>query len=130
MQEAGITVRHRGCGRSLTCWKSCVPGKFAGGEPNPGHIVMPSLGTTGDRIVTGLKPMSRMAQTRKSLAELASRHAGAPSGVDQRQGRRQGNGRQKHRLSVRTVAAAEAELGIPGASCCDRRYRADGACHG
>jgi phosphoglucosamine mutase len=33
---------------------------------------MPALGTTGDGIVTGLKLMSRMAQTRTSLAQLAS----------------------------------------------------------
>ena len=32
---------------------------------------MPALGTTGDGIVTGLRLMSRMAQTRLSLAALA-----------------------------------------------------------
>lgn len=47
-------------------------GKFALGGEQSGHIVMPSLGTTGDGIVTGLKLMSRMAQTRKTLAELVS----------------------------------------------------------
>jgi phosphoglucosamine mutase len=33
---------------------------------------MPSLGTTGDGIVTGLRLMSRIAQTRRPLRELAS----------------------------------------------------------
>jgi phosphoglucosamine mutase len=33
---------------------------------------MPSLGSTGDGIVTGLRLMTRMAQTGSSLAELAS----------------------------------------------------------
>ena len=33
---------------------------------------MPALGTTGDGIVTGLRLMSRMAQTGRPLRELAS----------------------------------------------------------
>jgi phosphoglucosamine mutase len=33
---------------------------------------MPSLGTTGDGIATGLRLMARMAQTRTSLATLAA----------------------------------------------------------
>ena len=42
-----------------------------GGEQS-GHIVMPALGTTGDGIVTGLRVMSRMAQTGRPLRELAA----------------------------------------------------------
>jgi phosphoglucosamine mutase len=34
--------------------------------------VLPAYGTTGDGIVTGLRLMSRIAQTRKPLAQLAS----------------------------------------------------------
>ena len=34
--------------------------------------MLPELGTTGDGIVTGLQLMSRMAQTKMTLADLAS----------------------------------------------------------
>ena len=46
-------------------------GEYSLGGEQSGHIVMPALGTTGDGIVTGLRLMSRMAQTRSSLAALA-----------------------------------------------------------
>ncbi|TPG34403.1 phosphoglucosamine mutase [Mycolicibacterium hodleri] len=47
-------------------------GKYSLGGEQSGHIVMPSLGTTGDGIATGLRLMARMAQTRSSLASLAA----------------------------------------------------------
>ncbi len=47
-------------------------GEYSLGGEQSGHIVMPALGTTGDGIVTGLRLMSRMAQTRTPLAALAS----------------------------------------------------------
>lgn len=71
MREAGITVRTTGVGDRYVL-EELRAGKFALGGEQSGHIVMPSLGTTGDGIVTGLKLMSRMAQTRKTLAELVS----------------------------------------------------------
>ena len=46
-------------------------GEYSLGGEQSGHIVMPAFGTTGDGIVTGLRVMSRMAQTGKSLATLA-----------------------------------------------------------
>ncbi len=45
---------------------------FALGGEQSGHIVMPEHGTTGDGTLTGLRLMSRMAETDKSLSELAS----------------------------------------------------------
>ena len=47
-------------------------GGYALGGEQSGHIVMPAFGTTGDGIVTGLRLMSRMAQTGSSLAGLAA----------------------------------------------------------
>ena len=47
-------------------------GDYSLGGEQSGHIVLPALGSTGDGIVTGLRLMSRMAQTGSSLAELAS----------------------------------------------------------
>ena len=42
-----------------------------GGEQS-GHIVVPEHATTGDGVLSGLMLMARMAETGKSLAELAS----------------------------------------------------------
>ena len=74
---------------------------------------MPALGTTGDGIVTGLRLMSRMAQTRTPLAELASAMQTLPQvlinvEVDDK-------ATVAEAPSVRTaVAEAEAELGDTG----------------
>jgi phosphoglucosamine mutase len=47
-------------------------GPFNLGGEQSGHIVLPTLSTTGDGILTGLRLMSRVAQTGESLASLAS----------------------------------------------------------
>ncbi|WP_280826968.1 phosphoglucosamine mutase [Mycobacterium sp. OTB74] len=70
MREAGIDVRTTGVGDRYVL-EELRAGKYSLGGEQSGHIVMPDLGTTGDGVVTGLRLMSRMAQTRKSLAELA-----------------------------------------------------------
>jgi len=69
MRSAGIEVRTTSVGDRYVL-EELRAGAFALGGEQSGHIVMPSLGTTGDGIVTGLRLMSRMAQTRKTLAEL------------------------------------------------------------
>src|SRR3954466_8495358 len=71
MRSAGIEVRTTGVGDRYVLEEMRAGNYSLGGEQS-GHIVMPALGTTGDGIVTGLKLMSRMAQTRSSLAQLAS----------------------------------------------------------
>lgn len=71
MRAAGIDVRVTGVGDRYVL-EELRAGQFALGGEQSGHIVLPSLATTGDGIVTGLRLMSRMAQTGKSLAELAS----------------------------------------------------------
>ena len=71
MRAAGIEVRTTGVGDRYVL-EEMRAGKYSLGGEQSGHIVMPAMGTTGDGIVTGLKLMSRMAQTRTSLAELAS----------------------------------------------------------
>ncbi|MGV0851736.1 phosphoglucosamine mutase [Mycolicibacterium phlei] len=70
MRSAGIEVRTTSVGDRYVL-EELRAGSFALGGEQSGHIVMPALGTTGDGIVTGLRLMSRMAQTRKSLVELA-----------------------------------------------------------
>lgn len=112
MRDAGITVRTTGVGDRYVL-EELRAGQFALGGEQSGHIVMPSLGTTGDGIVTGLKLMSRMAQTRKSLAELASAMRALPQVLI--------NVRVADKATVaeapavrEAVATAEAELGDTG----------------
>jgi phosphoglucosamine mutase len=71
MRSAGIEVRTTGVGDRYVL-EELRAGEYSLGGEQSGHIVMPALGTTGDGIVTGLRLMSRMAQTRAPLATLAS----------------------------------------------------------
>ncbi len=71
MREAGISVRTTAVGDRYVL-EELRAGEFTLGGEQSGHIVLPAFGTTGDGIVTGLRLMSRMAQTGRSLAELAA----------------------------------------------------------
>ncbi|HEX5252282.1 MAG TPA: phosphoglucosamine mutase [Mycobacterium sp.] len=71
MRSAGITVRTTGVGDRYVV-EELRAGDYSLGGEQSGHIVMPALGSTGDGIVTGLRLMTRVAQTGSSLAELAS----------------------------------------------------------
>jgi phosphoglucosamine mutase len=71
MRSAGIEVRTTAVGDRYVL-EELRAGEYSLGGEQSGHIVMPMMGTTGDGIATGLRLMSRMAQTRSSLAELAA----------------------------------------------------------
>jgi phosphoglucosamine mutase len=71
MRAAGIAVRTTAVGDRYVL-EELRAGEFTLGGEQSGHIVLPAFGTTGDGIVTGLRLMSRMAQTGLSLAELAA----------------------------------------------------------
>jgi phosphoglucosamine mutase len=71
MRTAGIELRIASVGDRYVL-EELRAGEFSLGGEQSGHIVMPAFGTTGDGIITGLRLMSRMAQTRSSLAELAA----------------------------------------------------------
>ena len=71
MRAAGIQVRTTAVGARYVL-EQLRAGAFSLGGEQSGHIVMPTFGTTGDGIVTGLRLMSRMAQTGIPLAELAT----------------------------------------------------------
>jgi phosphoglucosamine mutase len=71
MRSAGVTVRTTGVGDRYVL-EELRAGDYSLGGEQSGHIVMPALATTGDGIITGLRLMSRMAQTGSSLAGLAS----------------------------------------------------------
>ncbi|MBF6356207.1 phosphoglucosamine mutase [Nocardia higoensis] len=70
MREAGITLRTTAVGDRYVLEDLRAGGYTLGGEQS-GHVVLPRFGTTGDGVLTGLKLMARMAQTGRSLAELA-----------------------------------------------------------
>jgi phosphoglucosamine mutase len=71
MRAAGVEVRTTSVGDRYVL-EELRSGKFSLGGEQSGHIVLPTLSTTGDGILTGLRLMSRMAQTGTSLAGLAS----------------------------------------------------------
>ncbi|OKH65872.1 phosphoglucosamine mutase [Mycobacterium sp. SWH-M1] len=71
MREAGIEVRTTGVGDRYVL-EELRAGAYALGGEQSGHVVLPAFGTTGDGIVTGLLLMARMAQTGRSLADLAA----------------------------------------------------------
>ena len=71
MRSAGVTVRTTGVGDRYVL-EEVRAGYYSLGGEQSGHIVMPALASTGDSILTGLRLMSRMAQTGSSLAGLAS----------------------------------------------------------
>ncbi|MGV0749237.1 phosphoglucosamine mutase [Mycolicibacter minnesotensis] len=71
MREAGVTVHTTDVGDRYVLEQLRAGGFTLGGEQS-GHIVLPQVVTTGDGIMTGLRLMGRMAQTRTPLAGLAS----------------------------------------------------------
>ncbi|MGB7113690.1 MAG: phosphoglucosamine mutase, partial [Mycobacterium sp.] len=71
MRAAGVDVRTTGVGDRYVL-EELRSGEFSLGGEQSGHIVLPTLSATGDGILTGLRLMSRMAQTGASLAGLAA----------------------------------------------------------
>jgi len=71
MAEAGVTVTETKVGDRYVLERLREGGYSLGGEQS-GHLVLPAHATTGDGTLTGLRLMARMAQTGRSLAELAS----------------------------------------------------------
>jgi phosphoglucosamine mutase len=71
MQEAGITVRTTAVGDRYVLEELREGGFSLGGEQS-GHVVMPRYSTTGDGLLTALRLMARMADTGRTLADLAA----------------------------------------------------------
>ncbi|MGE0297244.1 phosphoglucosamine mutase [Pseudonocardia sp.] len=112
MREAGIAVRTTAVGDRYVLEELRAGGFSLGGEQS-GHVVLPSLSTTGDGLLTALRLMARMAATGSSLAELAGIVTPLPQVLE--------NVRVGDKAAVAAsadvraaVAAAEAELGDTG----------------
>lgn len=71
MREAGIAMRTTAVGDRYVLEELRRHNFTLGGEQS-GHVVFPRFGTTGDGVLTGLKLMARMAETGRTLADLAS----------------------------------------------------------
>ena len=71
MRHAGIAVHTTAVGDRYVLEALRSQGLSLGGEQS-GHLVFLDHATTGDGLLTGLALLSRMAETGKSLAELAS----------------------------------------------------------
>jgi len=71
MEAAGITVEQTRVGDRYVLESMHAHGFTLGGEQS-GHVVLLRYATTGDGVLTGLHLMSRMAETGRSLADLAA----------------------------------------------------------
>ena len=71
MRERGITIKETAVGDRYVL-EELGRGDYSLGGEQSGHVVVPAHATTGDGTLTGLMLMARMAETGKTLAELAS----------------------------------------------------------
>jgi phosphoglucosamine mutase len=71
MDAAGITTVQTAVGDRYVLEEMRRGGYCLGGEQS-GHVVMTDYATTGDGVLTGLHLLARVAQTGRSLAELAA----------------------------------------------------------
>ncbi len=71
MKEVGVTVRTTAVGDRYVLEELRAGGYALGGEQS-GHLVLARHATTGDGLLTALRLMARMAQSGRTLAELAA----------------------------------------------------------
>lgn len=70
MESAGIDVKQTGVGDRYVLEEMRRGGYSLGGEQS-GHVIMLEHATTGDGVLTGLMLAARIAETGRSIAELA-----------------------------------------------------------
>jgi phosphoglucosamine mutase len=71
MDREGVVVRQTGVGDRYVLEDMKAGGYSLGGEQS-GHVIFLDHGTTGDGVLTGLMLASRVAQTGRTLADLAA----------------------------------------------------------
>lgn len=71
MEREGIVVRQTGVGDRYVL-EDMRAGAYSLGGEQSGHVIFLDHGTTGDGVLTGLMLASRVAETGRSLADLAS----------------------------------------------------------
>jgi phosphoglucosamine mutase len=87
-------------------------GYTLGGEQS-GHVVMSKYATTGDGVLTGLHLLARVAETGRTLADLAAVMQRLPQVLVNVRGVDKGRAGDDEGLA-KAVAEAEAELGDTG----------------
>ncbi|GLZ44601.1 phosphoglucosamine mutase [Actinomycetospora sp. NBRC 106375] len=70
MDEAGVSLRTTAVGDRYVLEELRAGGFSLGGEQS-GHVVLPGHATTGDGLLTALRLMARIAQSGRTLGELA-----------------------------------------------------------
>lgn len=71
MRREGVEVVQTDVGDRYVLERMRAGGFSLGGEQS-GHVIMSAHGTTGDGLMTGMRLLSRMADTGRTLADLAS----------------------------------------------------------
>jgi phosphoglucosamine mutase len=112
MEREGVRIVQTAVGDRYVLEEMRRSGYSLGGEQS-GHVVMTEYATTGDGVLTGLHLLSRVAQTGRSLADLAAVMQRLPQvlvnvrGVDKARV-------NSDDVLAQAVARAEAELGGTG----------------
>jgi len=112
MKAAGVGIRQTKVGDRYVLEAMKLSGFTLGGEQS-GHVIMSRYATTGDGILTALHVLDRMAETGRTLADLAGVVTRLPQvlvnvpNVDKRRA-------DEDFVLAAAVAEAEAELGDSG----------------
>jgi phosphoglucosamine mutase len=112
MQAEGIRIRQTAVGDRYVLEEMRRGGYSLGGEQS-GHVVMTEFATTGDGVLTGLHLLSRVAQTGRTLAELAAVMQRLPQVLVNVRGVDKSRAGTDAQLAA-AVAGAEASLGATG----------------
>ena len=112
MREAGVEVIHTGVGDRYVLEAMTAGGFTLGGEQS-GHVLLLDHATTGDGTLTALHVMARMAESGRSLADLAGVMTRLPQVLINVRGVDRGGVEGCVPLQA-AVADAEAELGSTG----------------
>jgi phosphoglucosamine mutase len=112
MKAAGVGVRQTKVGDRYVLEAMKLSGFTLGGEQS-GHVIMSRHATTGDGILTALHVLDRMAETGKSLADLAGVMSRLPQVLVNVPGVDKSRANEDFVLAA-AVAEVEAELGDSG----------------
>ncbi|HRW19369.1 MAG TPA: phosphoglucosamine mutase [Dermatophilaceae bacterium] len=112
MSREGIEVRQTGVGDRYVLEEMRAGGFNLGGEQS-GHVIFLDHGTTGDGVLTGLMLAARLAETGRSLRDLATVMTRLPQVLVNVKGVDKDRADSDPELQA-AVAAASAELGASG----------------
>ena len=112
MRREGIRVVQTAVGDRYVLEEMRRGGYSLGGEQS-GHVVMSKHATTGDGVLTGLHLLARVAETGRTLADLAAVMQRLPQVLVNVRGVDKGRAGDDEGLA-KAVAEAEAELGDTG----------------